>query len=57
MMPSDTNVAFSEWMLPACFLICINTGTEPMISITANRIMDTVMISLMLRFMVSGLQK
>ena len=56
MMPNDTSVAFSEWMLPACLRICISTGMEPMISMTAKRIMDTVTISLMLRFTVGDLK-
>ena len=48
---NETKVAFSEWMCPTFLRTSITTGIEPMISITANRIMVTVNISFMLKCM------
>ncbi len=46
MINNDVRVAFSECMLPALLLISIIIGMEPIISMTANKIIETVSIFL-----------
>jgi hypothetical protein len=52
----ETKVAFSECMCPTFLRTSMTTGIDPMISITANRIIVTVNISLMLKDMIQEYQ-
>lgn len=46
-MTNEAIVAFSAWMNPTLFLVSMMTGKEPMISITAKRIIEqTIFLSL-----------
>ena len=50
MMSSATADDFSAWMLPTFLRIAIIAGMLPTISMTEKRIIDTVKISLKLKF-------
>jgi hypothetical protein len=51
---NETAVAFSACICPAFLRTSINTGIEPIISITANNIMVTVSVSFRLNIMLQA---